>query len=414
MRLRHILLGIPLRYLVATFFAAVFLVAAFRARERRARRRSEKPRILWGPVPIGGTQYYSRACRLYGYASSTLMYGTSFVNAPNDFDYYPETILPRLSKLPLFGIFAKYFCFLWALGRYDVHFHNFDGGLLTGTLLEYLEVRFWHLAGSKTVVYPYGGDAQIPRLLRSLLFKHALFMDYPQFGHVEALNERRLNHYTKYADFIYASVESVDYLPYWDLLLMQLSAIDTETVNPSSLNSGELRHRFPNKKIIFHAPNHRHIKGTELLIRACEDLKRQGRDDFELVIYEHQPNNVILQAIYDSDIVADSFIMGVYAMFAIEAMALSKPVMCYLRPDLYELYSYHSWATECPIVNTPPGEIKEKLLWLLDHPDDREELGKAGREFVERHHSLKAMGEVYDAIIRKVWYGTNELNAIRK
>jgi glycosyltransferase involved in cell wall biosynthesis len=84
-------------------------------------------------------------------------------------------------------------------------------------------------------------------------------------------------------------------------------------------------------------------------------------------------------------------------------MALGKPVVCYLRPDLVDLYSLYSWAKECPIVNTSPDQIEQNLAWLLDHKRERERLGREGKDFVEKHHSLKAMGATYDAIIRKVW-----------
>jgi glycosyltransferase involved in cell wall biosynthesis len=363
-------------------------------------------------VPIGGTQYYSRACRRYGYESSTLMYGHYHINKREDFDYYPESIYPRLSRFRYFPLLSKYLCFLWTLPRYDIHFHNFDGGLLRGTPLRALEIRLRHLAGGKVVVYPYGGDAQVPRRLHDVLVKHTLMRDYPGQARSEPEVEARLRHYTKHADFIYASNEAVDYLPYWDFLMTQMSAFDTAAVDERVTRPGELRGRYPDKKIVFHAPNHRRVKGTALLIEACEELRAEGRDDFELVIYEGRPNDVILQAMYDCDIVADQFILGSYALFALEGMALRKPVMCYLRPDLFELYSYYSWAAECPIVNTPRDRIKETLVRLLDDPAERERLGGEGRRYVERRHSLDAMGKVYDAIIRKVWCGSDELDAM--
>jgi len=393
----------PIKYIIASFFALVFLIVACYLHFHRSA--TQKPRILWGPVPVGGTQYYSRACRALGYKSDTLMYGRYVISSERDFDYYPETIFPRLSRLRPFQALRRYLCFLWALPRYEIHFHNFDGGLLAGTPLEYLEIHLRHLARGRNVVYPYGGDTIIPRLCRSLLFKQALLADYPIHGRLGSVNERRIDHYTKHADLIYASIDSVDYLQRWDILLMQLSAIDVDSLAQITTATGDLRKRFPDKKIIFHAPNHRHIKGTQMLISACEDLKREGRSDFELVIYERQPNEVILQAIKDSDIIADSFVMGVYGLFSIEGMALGKPVLCYLRPDLVELYSHYSWAKECPIVNTAPNQIKDKLRWLLDHPEERSRSGQKGMEFVERHHSLTAMGAIYDQIIRRVWSG---------
>jgi hypothetical protein len=253
-------------------------------------------------------------------------------------------------------------------------------------------------------VYPYGGDVQTTRFVRDLRVKEALLLDYPAIGKQQHLIENRIQHYAMNADFVYTSVEAPDYLPYWDYLLMQASAIDTTKINPDRMRSGPLRERFPNKVIVVHAPNHRNLKGTHLLEQACTELRREGRVDFELIMLERQPNETVLQAIYDADIVADQFIIGAYAMFALEGMALGKPVMCYIRPDLSTLYRTYSWGKECPLVNTPPDQIKEKLIWLLDHREEWATLGHAGRAFVERYHSLESMGRVYEAFIRKVWF----------
>lgn len=384
-------------------FLLFFILLSIAVRIRRNIAPIHSPRILWGPTAIGGTQYYNQACRLLGYESATLMYGCSFINRRDDFDYYPETLFPRLAKSPVFRLFFPYLCAAWALPKYEIHFQNFDGGLLRGTALKYLENDLWHLAGGKKIVYCYGGDAQILSRFHDLTTKNALMRDYPQLARNEKETVKRVRHYTKTADYIFASGESVDYLPYWNDLMMQLSAFDTDTVSPSRVSEGNLRERFPGKKIILHAPNHRNIKGTGLLIKACEILKREGRTDFELIICEKQPNDKVLSAIRDSDIVADQFIMGYYAMFALEGMALEKPVLCYLRPDLYELYSHYSWARECPVVNTPRNLIKERLIYLLDDENERLRLGKLGRAFVEKYHSLAAMGKRYDRMIRSVW-----------
>ena len=40
--------------------------------------------------------------------------------------------------------------------------------------------------------------------------------------------------------------------------------------------------------------------------------------------------------IRESDVVIDQILMGTYARLAIESMALGKPVICYLREDLFE------------------------------------------------------------------------------
>ena len=74
-------------------------------------------------------------------------------------------------------------------------------------------------------------------------------------------------------------------------------------------------------------------------------LIRQGRADA-------QAQQMQLE---QADIIADQFIGGAYALFAIEGMALGKPVMCYLREELFPCHP--EWA-ECPIVNTNPGNLQ--------------------------------------------------------
>jgi glycosyltransferase involved in cell wall biosynthesis len=42
---------------------------------------------------------------------------------------------------------------------------------------------------------------------------------------------------------------------------------------------------------------------------------------------------------------------------------------------------------------------------LIEHPELRKELGLAGRRYIEKYHSLEAMGRILDKIYRKVWFG---------
>ncbi len=53
---------------------------------------------------------------------------------------------------------------------------------------------------------------------------------------------------------------------------------------------------------------------------------------------ERVPNEEVRRLILDADVVVDQLIIGWYAMFAIEAMASGKPVICHLRHDLEALY----------------------------------------------------------------------------
>ncbi len=81
---------------------------------------------------------------------------------------------------------------------------------------------------------------------------------------------------------------------------------------------------------VVHAPNHRHYKGTRYLEDAVERCRGRGCG-IELVLVEGLRNDEARKVYERADVIADQFLIGAYAMFALEGMALGKPVLCYLR-----------------------------------------------------------------------------------
>jgi hypothetical protein len=154
---------------------------------------------------------------------------------------------------------------------------------------------------------------------------------------------------------------------------------------------------------VVHATNHSKYKGTHFLIAAIEELKSEGYP-VELILVEHMSNREAKSIYEQADVIADQFIGCAYALFAIEGMALGKPVMCYLRGDLFQ---YHPEWAECPIVNTSPDNIKEQLLMLINDSKLRQELGQKGVEYVRKYHSLEAVGSQLDELYEHMWNKKN-------
>jgi hypothetical protein len=150
---------------------------------------------------------------------------------------------------------------------------------------------------------------------------------------------------------------------------------------------------------IFHAPNHKSIKGTKYFVSAVESLKRDGFD-IELIILQKVPNEIIKEMILTADIIADQLVIGWYGMFAVEAMAMGKPVLCYIRPDFEELFIHEGLLEpgELPIIKCDHRNLKEILLHLIEHREELDPVGERSREFVVKHHSTEAMGRVFDRI----------------
>ncbi len=82
----------------------------------------------------------------------------------------------------------------------------------------------------------------------------------------------------------------------------------------------------------------------------------------------------------------DQLLLGTYGIVSVEAMALGKPVICYIRDDLISKYP-----EDLPIVNANPCTIEDALETLLANPKLRLELGMRSREFAERYHDSKVI-----------------------
>jgi hypothetical protein len=142
-----------------------------------------------------------------------------------------------------------------------------------------------------------------------------------------------------------------------------------------------------------HAPNHAHFKGTYYLRDAIERLQAQGRV-IELVSITGVPNSEVIALFKSCDVVADQFVAGFHGYTALEAMALGKPVLCYLRDPQAAIDP-----ANCPMINCSPETIEEVLRSCLNGDFDLAELGRRSRSYIEHYYSLEAvairLGKLY-------------------
>lgn len=400
------LIWVLIRHVVAAIALPVLAFAAMSVRggtRGRAVRR-ERPRLLFGPVPIVTIKYMCEAVRRRGYPADAFVSHVYSINAESDYDIHLKDVVDPAGwpARVLGGALAPYIAFLWVLRRYDVFHFFFDGGFLRDTPLRYFEVQLMHLAGKRIVVMPYGSDAAIPTLTRSLSWRQGMMAGYAELGRREEDTIRRVRYFCRRADFVVGCIVHAETLPRWDLLTTHYYPIDIErwrSRTPPSPYDGR------NGPVsVVHTPNHRGFKGTELLIRACEELRAEGLQ-VELRLLEGVPNEEVRRILEESDILAEQFILG-YGLSAMEGMSLAKPVMSNLSDDHYYLvHRLYTGLDECPIVSTSPESIKEELRRLVTDPELRAQLGAAGRAYVERFHSYDAVGRMWEAVYRHIWYG---------
>ena len=149
--------------------------------------------------------------------------------------------------------------------------------------------------------------------------------------------------------------------------------------------------------LIAHAASAPVAKGTKYVVRAVENLKKKYA--IELVLIRNMPLSFALKTIEDCDIYVDQLVWGGYAVTAQQAMALGKPVVCYLKPVLSE----NLYPDDIPIVNASVDTLEEELAELIQNPRLRHDLGKRSRQYVEKYHDhiqvAQRLVEVYTSVL---------------
>jgi glycosyltransferase involved in cell wall biosynthesis len=123
----------------------------------------------------------------------------------------------------------------------------------------------------------------------------------------------------------------------------------------------------------------------------------------ELDLIERVPNEEALRRVAEADVYVDQLVAG-YAFAALEAMALGKVVLSPTAGDwTYEVFRRYSYLDECPILNVSPETIEAVLADLIGRRQEWPALGRAGRSYCERRHSMAANAEMWEAILGRVW-----------
>lgn len=184
-------------------------------------------------------------------------------------------------------------------------------------------------------------------------------------------------HYALNPDLLHVLPAQASFMPY--------CSIDPEALTPLPPVSDSAR------PLVFgHAPSHRGAKGTEHVLRAAEELRAEGIA-FELRLIEGLPRDIAISAYAHCDVVLDQLLAGWYGGLGVEAMALGKPVIAYLRDgDLR--YIDPNMRRELPVVSAEPRTIASVMRDITQMPrQELRALGLASRAFAERWHNPREL-----------------------
>jgi hypothetical protein len=149
-----------------------------------------------------------------------------------------------------------------------------------------------------------------------------------------------------------------------------------------SVRAGPLRTERP---VIVHAPSRRGVKGTNAVLAAVETLKSEGLS-FEFRLVEGLANDEALRVYADSDIIVDQLRIGWYGVLAVEAMAMGRTVVSYVRDDLVK-----GLGPALPIANANPLTIADVLRRCVTDYGYRASVAASGHEWFAKTHSSSSV-----------------------
>ncbi len=357
----------------------------------RRRMRAGKARSLWGITPILTLPLLARCDRMLGLRSDSMVYVTYYTS--RNFDINLSKKLARFSGDGYAHIAFTYWVMAYALLRFDVFNFFYDRGVLlppNGRMwIAPEELKMLKAAGKRIYTYAYGADVRT-RETTLALGKYNFCVDCPTPKKFclcdDSEAKRNIDGIHAHANAMVAMADMIHYVPgcrnfhYWPLDLDKIQYIGSEWRGGRPLQ-------------VLHAPNHMHFKGSRHLVAAVERLRAEGVA-IELKTISGVSNAEVLQAMAETDIVAEQFIGGAFGYTAAEAWAMGKPVLTYVRdPSVTP-----SWE-DFPALSADPDALYDTLKRLAAGEYDLPAMGQASRRYAEAHYSLEAvaikLGELY-------------------
>ncbi len=374
------------------FFA---LLVAYTARRRA--KKHEFPRLFWGSVPIINNKYWSKSMCDKGLFSKTFttdFYST--INSRSDWDLLMSEEFvgwPRRMQ--------PYLAFLRVLLDYDVLFISFQGAFLGDTILWRLQAPLIRMAGRKTVVIPYGGDAYVYRFASDPSLTHGLLLSYPEAARRQAHIAAQVDYWCANADAMIPGFIGPDGIGRWDVLIGSQLFLDLSQWEMAGARRGA--DGTNGVVTICHAPNHRGFKGTEFVVAAVEALKAEGLN-IELRLLEGLPNEQVRRVLCEEvDILVEQLVFTGHGMSGLEGLASGLPVVSNLEnAEILRPFRRWSYFSECPIVSASPETILSTLRKLIVNPQLRSNLGRAGRQYAEKYHGLDSAAYLFGEVLEYI------------
>ncbi|MEX2612533.1 MAG: hypothetical protein WD380_03060, partial [Gaiellaceae bacterium] len=169
---------------------------------------------------------------------------------------------------------------------------------------------------------------------------------------------------------VVGSYDAIRWVPEAEVIPPGIGVKSIETAFPSADRA---------RPVILHAPSSRRRKGTEHILAACDGL------DADVLVVEGLHHSEAFERYREADIVIDQLNAGWYGLFAIECMALGKPVVTFLHDEAVRR-TEEAFGMSVPIVSATKENLRERLEPLVASAAERRRIGEASRAYAEHVH----------------------------
>lgn len=142
-------------------------------------------------------------------------------------------------------------------------------------------------------------------------------------------------------------------------------------------------------------------KGTDIMLRAAQDIATRYPEKVRLTIADGLPFSEYVEEMNESDVILDQLYSYTPAMNALEAMSRGIIVVGGGEPENYEILHENELR---PIVNVEPtyDSVCQQLEHLVTHPELIPTLKQQGIEYIRRHHDYRKVAEQYVNLYRSL------------
>lgn len=358
---------------------------------------SSKPRILHCPiVALYQPFLYVKGLRELGYHADYMAFNfmqDAWLARACDFDLEIDC-----QKGLLIEKSREIDFFLYAIDNYDIfHFHSGFGLFHPSYSLwsRLAELKFLKRIGKKIVMSWWGCDLRSEEIDSKYNHSACDFCTIKE-EYCRSTDKREMT--KKVFSLADVHLSNGDLLPSFKEIKWIDNAIDCDEWHP--LSDDEIPDEFRLKKtagtMVYHSFGNRSlrgdIKGTSQIFDSIERLKREGYS-VDFIFLEKVPNTALKYYQAQADIVIDQLRCGWYGSTGMECLAMGKPIITYIRPEVEKIVPH-----EHPLVNANVDNIYDVLKDLLNNPYKIKVIGSKSREYSIKYHHYKIIAKQLELI----------------